>query len=129
LISNAKLFLAKIIFIAMEPEIVQMSSSSDENTENINVVASSSSSSMSKKTNKGSEAWRHFIKDPDYEKNKKALCKYCHRQFVCSGGSTTNLHTHIKKFHNMKAQQVIHEENVSLLDLFANTKVKYIYYL
>ena len=53
---------------------------------------------------KGSMAWIHFTKDPDFKENKKAMCKHCSKVYTCSGGSTTNMRKHLKR-HNIYINQ------------------------
>jgi hypothetical protein len=46
-----------------------------------------------------SKVWRHFTRPDDFETSKKAICMHCSREIAATGGSTTGMHTHLKKCH------------------------------
>ena len=45
----------------------------------------------------GSHAWNYFTKDANFKQNKKATCNICSKTYVCSGGSTLNLTSHLQR--------------------------------
>ena len=117
----------------MEPEVNNISPLSPElqpsfenttelSSEFSNIEASSASGSVS--SHKSSYVWLHFDKDKDYKVNKKAHCKYCHKTYTCSKGSTSNISNHLNKHHVSKLQlQNPSKKNESILDIFSNVKV------
>jgi BED zinc finger len=97
------------------------------NSENSNVETGSTSGSMS--SSKNSTVWVHFTRDNDFATSKKASCNYCHKKYVCNKGSTTNLHTHLRKFHSPQVRLADSGESINVESIFTNTKVNiYLYY-
>jgi hypothetical protein len=70
---------------------------------------------------RSSQVWEHFTKDIDFKTNKKATCKYCKRNYTCIGGSTTNLHTHLKKHHPIKLNPSL--QGNSIAEFFKKSEV------
>jgi radical SAM protein with 4Fe4S-binding SPASM domain len=56
---------------------------------------------------KGSDVWKYFTRDVNFKENKKAKCDLCSITYVCTGGSTTNMHNHIKNKHSKRTSQEI----------------------
>ena len=60
---------------------------------------------------KGSDVWNYFTKDADFRENKKTRCDLCGVIYICTGGSTTNMHNHIKNKHPKRTSQEISIKN------------------
>ena len=56
---------------------------------------------------KGSDVWKYFTRDAKFKENKKAKCDLCGITYTCTGGSTTNMHNHIKNKHSKRTPQEI----------------------
>jgi len=56
---------------------------------------------------KGSDVWKYFTRDAKFKENKKAKCELCGMTYTCTGGSTTNMHNHIKNKHSKRTSQEI----------------------
>lgn len=54
---------------------------------------------------KGSDVWKYFTRDTNFKENKKAKCDLCDTTYTCTGGSTTNMHNHIKNRHHKRTPQ------------------------
>ena len=54
---------------------------------------------------KGSNVWKYFMRDVNFKENKKAKCDLCGIIYTCTGGSTTNMHNHIKNKHFRRTPQ------------------------
>ena len=54
---------------------------------------------------KGSNVWKYFMRDVNFKENKKAKCDLCGIIYTCTGGSTTNMHNHIKNKHSRRTPQ------------------------
>ena len=78
---------------------------------------------------KGSEVWKHFIKDANYKTNKKATCKYCNTSYICTGGSTSNISKHLNKFHNTKIRIKPISKDLTISEMFNKSKVIIIFFL
>ena len=88
--------------LSLEPQL-SFDNTTELNSEFSNVEASSTSGSISNITShKSSHVWLYFDKNKDFKINKKAYCKYCHKTYTCSQGSTSNLSNHLNKNHVTK---------------------------
>lgn len=56
---------------------------------------------------KGSDVWKYFTKDANFKENKKTKCELCGITYTCTGGSTTNMHNHIRNKHSKRTPQEI----------------------
>ena len=46
-----------------------------------------------------SPVWDHFRRVDDYKISRKTICMHCDKTVLASCGSTTAMHSHLKKFH------------------------------
>jgi hypothetical protein len=46
-----------------------------------------------------SPVWKHFRKAADYKTSRKTTCMHCGKTVLASCGSTTAMHSHLKRFH------------------------------
>ena len=69
----------------------------------------------------GSLAWNYFTKDTNYKQNKKATCNICSKTYVCSGGSTSNLTSHLQRVHKITKSQ---QGGIDIREAFKGLKAK-----
>jgi hypothetical protein len=46
-----------------------------------------------------SQVWLHFKKADDYRSSRRATCMRCNKILLASCGSTTTMHSHLRRFH------------------------------
>ena len=71
----------------------------------------------------GSCAWNYFTKDANFKQNKKATCNICSKTYVCSGGSTSNLSSHLQRIHKLLLKNS-HQEGLDIREAFKGSKRK-----